>query len=129
MAVAVLVAKTGNADIDGLLSGDMWSGTVTYSFSDSPSDYSYTGEPTATGFAQIPLAEQQAVNYAIGLISSYTNLNVQFAGTGTADTKSQSLLRPIRPPTPIIRVTSSAATCGSARNTIIPRARSGITIS
>ena len=37
------------------------------------------------GFSQIPLAEQQAVNYAIGLISSYTNPTIQYAGTGTAD--------------------------------------------
>ena len=28
---------------------------------------------------------QQAINYAVGLISSYTNANIQFAGTNGAD--------------------------------------------
>ncbi|WP_166517493.1 M10 family metallopeptidase C-terminal domain-containing protein [Bradyrhizobium canariense] len=90
MATAVTVTKTNNADIDGLLSGYKWSGTITYSFPDSPSDYAipYSGgssEPTTSGFASAPSQMQAAINYAIGLILSYTNANIQYAGTNGAD--------------------------------------------
>ena len=38
MATPTTVAATGDQDIDGLLYGRKWSGTVTYSFPDSTSD-------------------------------------------------------------------------------------------
>ncbi|WP_210316720.1 FG-GAP-like repeat-containing protein, partial [Bradyrhizobium sp. CIR3A] len=90
MATAVNVSATNNAEIDGLLSGSKWSGTITYSFPDSPSDYvnPYSGgggEPTTSGFASVPTQIQAAINYAIGLILSYTNANIQYAGTNGAD--------------------------------------------
>ncbi|WP_247494389.1 M10 family metallopeptidase C-terminal domain-containing protein [Bradyrhizobium sp. 164] len=90
MATAVTVTKTNNADVDGMLSGYRWSGAISYSFPDSPSDYAnpYTGgssEPTASGFAPAPTQMQAAINYAIGLINGYTNANVQYAGTNGAD--------------------------------------------
>ncbi|MCK1716170.1 MULTISPECIES: M10 family metallopeptidase C-terminal domain-containing protein [unclassified Bradyrhizobium] len=90
MATAVTVTKTNNADIDGLLSGYKWSGTITYSFPDSPSDYAnpYSGgssEPTTSGFASAPTQMQAAINYAIGLIDGYTNANIQYAGTNGGD--------------------------------------------
>jgi hypothetical protein len=89
LATAVGVTPTNNPEIDGLLAGTKWSGTVTYSFPDSPSDYSASyngnGEPTTTGFASAPAAMQQAINYAIALISSYTNASIQFAGTNGSD--------------------------------------------
>ncbi|MBR0774523.1 M10 family metallopeptidase C-terminal domain-containing protein, partial [Bradyrhizobium diazoefficiens] len=90
MATAVTVTKTNNADIDGLLSGYKWSGTITYSFPNSPTDYSnpYTygdSEPTTAGFAQAPVQMQSAVNYAVGLINGYTNANIQYAGNDGAD--------------------------------------------
>ncbi|MCK1545758.1 VCBS repeat-containing protein [Bradyrhizobium sp. 179] len=90
MATAVTVTKTNNADVDGLLSGYKWSGAITYSFPDSSSDYAnpYTGgssEPTTSGFASAPTQMQTAINYAIGLINSYTNANIQYAGTNGAD--------------------------------------------
>ncbi|MGY8633284.1 M10 family metallopeptidase C-terminal domain-containing protein [Bradyrhizobium sp. 14AA] len=90
MATAVTVTKTNNADIDGLLSGVKWSGTITYSFPDSSSDYAnpYTGgssEPTTSGFASAPTQMQAAINYAIGLILGYTNATIQYAGTNGAD--------------------------------------------
>ncbi|RZN08687.1 protease [Bradyrhizobium genosp. SA-3] len=90
MATAVTVTKTNNADIDGLLSGYKWSGAISYSFPDSSSDYAnpYTGgssEPTTSGFASAPTQMQVAINYAIGLINSYTNANIQYAGTNGAD--------------------------------------------
>jgi len=78
LATAVSVGSTGNPEIDGLLGGTRWSGTITYSFPDSPSDYpaSYFGdsEPTTAGFATAPVAMQLAINYAVMLISSYTNI-------------------------------------------------------
>ncbi|WP_271551675.1 M10 family metallopeptidase C-terminal domain-containing protein, partial [Bradyrhizobium sp. CCBAU 45394] len=90
MATAVTVSRTNNADIDGMLSGVKWSGTITYSFPDSPSDYAnpYTGggsEPTTSGFASAPIQMQAAINYAIGLILGYTNASIQYAGTNGAD--------------------------------------------
>ncbi|MBR1167370.1 M10 family metallopeptidase C-terminal domain-containing protein [Bradyrhizobium liaoningense] len=90
MATAVNVSATNNAEIDGLLSGVKWSGTITYSFPDAPSDYSnpyYGGgsEPTTSGFASAPTQIQAAINYAIGLILGYTNADIQYAGTNGAD--------------------------------------------
>lgn len=90
MANAVNVSATNNADIDGMLSGYKWSGTITYSFPDSPSDYPnpYSGggsEPTTSGFASAPGQMQAAINYAIGLILSYTNADIRYAGTNSAD--------------------------------------------
>ncbi|MGY8667169.1 M10 family metallopeptidase C-terminal domain-containing protein, partial [Bradyrhizobium sp. UFLA05-109] len=88
MATAVSVSATNNQDIDGMLAGVKWSGTITYSFPDSSSDYvsGYgKGEPTASGFSQAPAQMQTAINYAIGLILSYTNATIQYAGTNGAD--------------------------------------------
>ncbi|MFB6451689.1 matrixin family metalloprotease [Bradyrhizobium tunisiense] len=90
MATAVNVNATNNAEIDGLLSGVKWTGTITYSFPDAPGDYAnpYSGgdgEPTTSGFASAPTQIQTAINYAIGLILSYTNANIQYAGTNGAD--------------------------------------------
>ncbi|MGY3034660.1 serralysin [Bradyrhizobium sp. USDA 4354] len=90
MATAVNVSATNNAEIDGLLSGYKWSGTITYSFPDASSDYPnpyYGGssEPTTSGFASAPTQIQAAINYAIGLILGYTNANIQYAGTNGAD--------------------------------------------
>ncbi|MGB8402320.1 M10 family metallopeptidase C-terminal domain-containing protein [Bradyrhizobium sp.] len=89
MATAVSVTQTNNAEIDGLLGGTKWSGIITYSFPDLPSDYAAayggSGEPTTAGFASAPVQMQQAINYAIALISSYTNATLQFAGTNGAD--------------------------------------------
>ncbi|WP_314955526.1 M10 family metallopeptidase C-terminal domain-containing protein [Bradyrhizobium cosmicum] len=90
MATAVSVTATNNADIDGLLSGVKWSGTISYSFPDSPSDYvnPYSGgssEPTTSGFASAPTQMQTAITYAVALINGYTNANIQYNGTGSAD--------------------------------------------
>lgn len=89
MATAVNVSATNNAEIDGLLSGSKWTGTITYSFPDAASDYASSyggnGEPTSVGFASAPTQMQAAINYAIGLIQGYTNANIQYAGTNGAD--------------------------------------------
>jgi Ca2+-binding RTX toxin-like protein len=82
------VGSTGNQDIDGILAGVRWTGTVTYSFPDSaqdyPANYGY-GEPTAPGFAQVSAAQQQAVHKIMGQLSSLTNVVIQYAGTNGAD--------------------------------------------
>ncbi|MFO1109773.1 MAG: M10 family metallopeptidase C-terminal domain-containing protein [Bradyrhizobium sp.] len=90
MATAVSINATGNADIDGLLAGAAWTGAITYSFPNSTiyypsSGYSQTNEPGVAGFAQAPAAMQAAINYAIGLIQSYTSINISNAGNGAAD--------------------------------------------
>ncbi|MEH2483571.1 Ca2+-binding RTX toxin-like protein [Nitrobacteraceae bacterium AZCC 2146] len=90
MALVVNVSATGNAEIDGLLAGTKWNGSITYSFPDFPSDYAAgygAGEPTATGFGQAPTAIQQAVNYALGSVASFTNLVISYAGTNGADVR------------------------------------------
>jgi len=89
VATVVTVSRTNNSEIDGLLGGTKWSGTITYSFPDSPSDYPANyfgdGEPTTTGFSATPFAMQQAIVYAVALISSYISETIQFAGTDGAD--------------------------------------------
>ncbi|WP_354226450.1 matrixin family metalloprotease [Bradyrhizobium sp. F1.4.3] len=90
MATSVNVSATNNADIDGLLAGTKWSGTISYSFPDSPSDYvnpysGGNGEPTTLGFASAPSQMQAAINYAIALIQSYTNASITYNGTNSAD--------------------------------------------
>ena len=88
MATAISVNATGNPEIDGLLSGSAWAGTITYSFPTSASVYASgygDGEPTAPGFSPAPVSMQQAATYAAGLISSYTNATIVLNGTGSAD--------------------------------------------
>ena len=90
MATSVNVSATNNADIDGLLAGTEWSGTISYSFPTSSGTYAYPysggdGEPTTSGFSAAPIQMQAAINYAIALIKSYTNASIAYNGTGTAD--------------------------------------------
>ncbi|WP_283848560.1 M10 family metallopeptidase [Bradyrhizobium sp. SRL28] len=89
MATAVGVTPTNNPEIDGLLWGSKWSGTISYSFPDSATDYSASyssrGEPTSLGFSSAPAAMQQAIHYAFSLIAGYTNASFQYAGTNGAD--------------------------------------------
>ena len=87
---AAAASSNGDAsgqDIDGLLSGWKWSGTVTYSFPDTASDYPAGygyGEPT-NGFAPVSAMQQQAVHAIMAQVASFTNLTIQFAGTNGAD--------------------------------------------
>jgi len=77
---------TGNRDIDGLLSGSRWSGTVTFGFPDSASDYpaGYGDEP-ANGFFSVSYYQQETIRYIFSLVEAYTNLTFSYAGTVTAD--------------------------------------------
>ena len=90
MATSVNVSATNNADIDGLLAGTKWSGAISYSFPTASSTYAYLypgghSEPTTTGFSAAPTQMQAAINYAVALIQSYTNINITSNGTGSAD--------------------------------------------
>lgn len=89
MANAASVSATGNAEIDGLLSGVKWSGTISYSFPTSaslyPSPYSSSNEPSSPSFATAPVQMQTAINYAVALIQSYTNASITYNGSGSAD--------------------------------------------
>ena len=90
MATAVNVSATNNAEIDGLLAGSKWSGTISYSFPALSSTYSNpyyggNGEPTTSGFSAAPVQMQAAINYAIGLIQSYTNASIAYNGVASAD--------------------------------------------
>lgn len=82
------VAATGNADIDGLLSGFAWTGgSVTYSFPNAASDFASNygdGEPTQ-GFSQISTSEQTLVSSIMSQVMQYTNLTITYAGTDSAD--------------------------------------------
>src|SRR6185436_1095007 len=104
MATTTTIAPTGNQDTDGLLYGRKWSGTVTYSFPDSTSDYASStgvsagllgttvnlnlyggGELQAPDFGQVSAAQQQAVHAAMDQVEAYTNLSIEYAGTDSAD--------------------------------------------
>src|SRR3989337_736612 len=87
MATAVSQGATGNAYIDGVLSGVKWSGTVTYSFPDSATDYpgGYGSGEQFNDFAQISAQQQTAVHSIMQQIGNYTNLTITFAGTDGAD--------------------------------------------
>ncbi|WP_084299137.1 M10 family metallopeptidase C-terminal domain-containing protein [Bradyrhizobium sp. WSM1743] len=90
MATAVSVSATKNADIDGLLAGIKWSGTISYSFPALSLTYAnpyYGGdsEPTTSGFSAAPTQMQAAINYAIALIKSYTNASITYNGAASAD--------------------------------------------
>ena len=81
------VAATGNRDIDGLLSGFAWTGSVSYSFPNSASDFQAgygDGEPTE-GFSQLSVYEQSLVNSIMSQVAQYTNLTITYAGTDSAD--------------------------------------------
>jgi serralysin len=90
MATVIEQFATGKSDIDGLLSGSKWDGTVTYSFPDSAADYlpDYgSGEPVAPGFAQISQNQQQIVIAIMASVASFTGLSPTRTGSVTADIK------------------------------------------
>lgn len=47
--------------------------------------YSGSSEPTTSGFAPAPSPAAGGDHYTIGRIKSYTNTNIQYAGTNGAD--------------------------------------------
>jgi serralysin len=88
MATAVNTTMTGNQEIDGLLQGSKWSGTITYSFPDDrgdyPSSYSVAAEP-GRNMKPVSSSFQAAVIDAANLVMKYTNATLEYAGTDGAD--------------------------------------------
>lgn len=105
LSVTIAVGATGNAIIDGVLSGVRWNETfITYSDTDSSADYQagYTSDQNGNGIsaqfeafsqftAQQTLAMHAALNSAIFTqlsgaagfsIEGFTNLTIDYGGTG-----------------------------------------------
>jgi len=72
-AAMTSVGATGDQNIDALLSGYRWMGSITYSFPDSRSDYEsgYT-EASATGFSSVSFNQMQAARFILEGTSAYT---------------------------------------------------------
>lgn len=86
MTATVTVSRTGNQDIDGVLSGSCWNGlALTYSFPTQASDYGSGygwGEPQ-NGFSTLNDDQCKASREVFAMISAVTNLTFTEA-TGTA---------------------------------------------
>lgn len=102
---AVAVAATGNALIDGVLSGTRWNGSITYSDTDAASDYQagYNSDGNSDGisaqnqgFSQFTVMQMKAFHSALNQsnytqdagaggfsIEGFTNLSVTYNGPGT----------------------------------------------
>ncbi|WFU86316.1 M10 family metallopeptidase C-terminal domain-containing protein [Rhizobium sp. CC1099] len=92
---------TGTALIDGVLSGVIWSGPVTYSFPTSSSSYLYSPEKDS-GFAAISASQKNEALFALEKsygtaandgfsVEGFTNLDVSEGGANTANIRlSQS---------------------------------------
>ena len=82
MAVETTQGATGDAQVDGLLSGYKWTGVISFSFPDSASDYPAYPNPTAVQyFSSVSALQRQAAINAFNLVASYTN--AQFVNNGT----------------------------------------------
>ena len=100
------VLATGDARIDGMLGGTKWTGPITYSDTDSPSDYqagyfSDTGNGVSAqneGFSQFNAQQMQALHSALTTtlynqnpaavgfsVSAFTNLDITYAGAGNGN--------------------------------------------
>ena len=82
MAVAVTIGLTGNPEVDGLLSGDKWTGLVTYSFPTAR-----YGDATSTKYSFAPVTTSQqhaAIDWALTEIQSFTNISLSNSGTSTS---------------------------------------------
>src|SRR5689334_17077674 len=81
IAYANSVSQDTSVDpnIDGLLSGFKWSGTVTYSFTNSTSDYApgYAEGMPLTGFIPVSTIEKQLIDKVMTYIEDITNLDIQ----------------------------------------------------
>ena len=86
MALETTQGATGNAQVDGLLSGYKWTGVISYSFPDSASDYPSYPNPTALQyFSAVSALQRQAAINAFNLVGSYTNAQFVNNGTNIAD--------------------------------------------
>lgn len=100
------VAATGNAIIDGVLSGVKWSAGINYADTDSAADYQagYSSDQNANGisaqneaFSQFTSAQRIALHAALNVsvytqlagavgfsIEGFTNLSITYAGSGVS---------------------------------------------
>lgn len=77
------VSATGNADIDGVLSGTKWvSPSLSFSFPSLSSQYEYA----KTGFEALNVTQQDAVRDIMEMIASYTGLSFTEVTGSTAGT-------------------------------------------
>ena len=103
MAGTAKLTATGNPYVDGLLLGTKWTGTLSFSFTDSPLDYptSYGRGEHLTNYAQVSVADMQAMRAMLlgtpkaGVagnamlqgqgVAQFTQLNIIDAGSNGAD--------------------------------------------
>ena len=117
MASVVPTSNFSNADINGLLSGYAWSGSViTYSFPTSSSVYgtpaSYGDPAPFNGFQALSAAQMAVVQRGFALISQYTGLQFQqITETSTAHAMIR-LADSASPSTSYAYYPSTAATAG-----------------
>jgi len=89
MAQSIAQPASGLRNVDALLSGSKWSGTISFSFPDAASDYSAAVAYPKDGFVKalrpVSALQQQAALNAVDLIASYTNAQFVNKGADTAD--------------------------------------------
>ena len=86
MAVEATQGATGDAQVDGLLSGYKWTGVISFSFPDSASDYpAYPNTAAVQYFSAVSALQRQAAINAFNLVASYTNADFVNNGTDGAD--------------------------------------------
>src|ERR1041384_4594047 len=82
MATAATNSPTGNLQIDRVLSGYSWTGTVTYSL---PTERYGDALSTHYSFAPVTHSEQvSAITWTLNQIETFTNIDLQDAGTSTS---------------------------------------------
>lgn len=100
LSTIAAVAATGNAQIDGLLSGSRWAGAISYSAPDALADYQagyFTGAGmNTTDFSAFNAQQMVAFHYALDAntftqplaakgfsVEGFTGLNINFIGGGS----------------------------------------------
>jgi serralysin len=98
-ASGTTVAPTGTTTIDAVISGLMWTGAVTYSFTDSPSDYEPAIAEARNSYSSVSFDQMQAIRYTLEgtsdrqggprmvltFVEGFTNLSIADAGFNGAD--------------------------------------------
>lgn len=89
MGVFSVQGATGYRNIDGLLAGSKWTGTISFSFPDSSSDYGNAANYPRPSFVEnmsaVDALQKQAALNAFNLISSFTNATFINNGSNPAD--------------------------------------------
>jgi serralysin len=98
-AVGVAVGGTGMRNIDALLIGSRWNGTISYSFPNARDAYEPTYAEADNGFGSVSFNQQQAARYilegkssiaggprmSLTAVEQFTNASIFDAGSGGAD--------------------------------------------